>query len=570
MDGPLAQAPLSLGQATAQLTAPGAPFEMDEVAIRGVATRVWKATPASLRDVLASSRGFDRDDFIIYEGERVSFGEHYAKVAALAWALKEDFEVCKGDRVVIAMRNYPEWSLAFFAAAAIGAIVVPLNAWWSADELCYGIGDAGAKVLIADGERLERLAGNRDALRLHHLIAARDDEERFGAATIASVSAPFAGPDDVPDVTLEADDPATIFYTSGTSGRPKGALGSQRNICTNLVNLAYCRARADLCAGVLPAALGGETRRHATLLSVPLFHATGCHSVLLASAAGGHKVVLMRKWDVDGALDLIEAERITSVGGVPAVAWQLLEAAAFEKRDTSSIASVSYGGAPSAPALVERIAEKLPAAAPSNGYGMTETSSVTTLNIGAHYVAKPDSAGPAVATCDLKLTGEDGRELPAGEVGELWIKGPNVIIGYWNQAEATAETFVDGWVRTGDVARLDEEGFLFIVDRTKDMLIRGGENIYCVEVEDALYAHRDVMDAAVVGLPHPVLGEEVGAVVQIRPGGEADEAALKAHVAARLAKFKVPVRIELRPEPLPRNANGKILKSQLRAELAGT
>ena len=468
------------------------------------------------------------------------------------------------------MHNYPEWSLAFFAAAALGAIAVPLNAWWSVDELGYGIQDCGAKLLIADAERLGRLADRLDALPLRHVIAARGDEPGSGAPTLAEVSARFDGLSELPDVILEAEDPATIFYTSGTSGRPKGALGSQRNICTNLVNLAYCRARADLCAGVLPAALGGQARRHATLLSVPLFHATGCHSVLLASAAGGHKLVLMRKWEVAQALDLIEAERITSVGGVPAVAWQLLEAAAFDKRDTSSITSVSYGGAPSAPALVERIAEKLPGAAPSNGYGMTETSSVTTLNIGAHYVAKPDSAGLAVATCDMKITGEDGRELRAGDVGELWVKGPNVIIGYWNQRQATAETFIDGWVRTGDLARLDEEGFLFIVDRAKDMLIRGGENIYCVEVEDALYDHADVMDAAVIGLPHKVLGEEVGAVVQIRPDGATDEAALKAHVAARLAKFKVPVRIDLRHEPLPRNANGKILKTQLRAEIAAS
>jgi len=249
--------------------------------------------------------------------------------------------------------------------------------------------------------------------------------------------------------------------------------------------------------------------------------------------------------------------------------WQVLESPSFGKRDLSSVTAVSYGGAPAAPELVRRIEEAFPAVAPGNGYGLTETSSVTTFNAGADYVRKPDSVGLPVPVCELRVVDPEGRELPAGEVGELWIKGPNVVKGYWNKPEATAETFTDGWLHSGDLARLDDEGFVSIVDRAKDMLIRGGENVYCVEVESVLYDHPDVMDAAVVGIPHRVLGEEVGAVVQVIPGSRATQESLREHVAARLAAFKVPVRIEIRTDPLPRNPNGKILKGELKQAFVG-
>jgi long-chain acyl-CoA synthetase len=313
---------------------------------------------------------------------------------------------------------------------------------------------------------------------------------------------------------------------------------------------------------------GRASGRNSYLVSVPFFHATGCHSVLVANTLFGGKLVIMHKWDAGRALELIERERVTTFGGVPAMAMQVLDHPDFAKRDTSSVKTVAYGGAPAPPDLVRRIKQLFPSGNPSNGYGLTETSSVTTMNAGADYVAKPDSVGPPVPVCDVKVMGEDGQPVPTGEVGELWIKGPNVVRGYWNNPEATAASFTDGWLHSGDVARLDDEGFVYIVDRAKDMVIRGGENVYCVEVEAALYEHPGVADAAVIGIPHDVLGEEVGAVVQRRPGADAvTEDDLRAFVAERLAGFKVPVRVWFRDEPLPRNPAGKILKRDLRDEL---
>ena len=328
---------------------------------------------------------------------------------------------------------------------------------------------------------------------------------------------------------------------------------------------ARSAARSDAPAPAAPG--GGE--QNAYLLSVPFFHATGCHSVLVANLAFGGKIVIMYRWDAGRALELIERERITTFGGVPAMVWQVLDHPDFATRDISSVKSIGYGGAPAAPELVRRIEAMFPGRTPSNGYGLTETSSVTTMNSGADYVHKPESVGVPVAVCDVKVVDEDGAALPTGSVGELWIKGPNVVKGYFNKPEATEASFTDGWLHSGDVARLDDDGFVFIVDRAKDMVIRGGENVYCVEVEAALFEHPAVADAAVIGIPHQVLGEEVGAVITLAHGKTVSEEELKAHVAERLAGFKVPVRIWFRDEPLPRNPAGKILKRDLRTELVG-
>jgi long-chain acyl-CoA synthetase len=375
----------------------------------------------------------------------------------------------------------------------------------------------------------------------------------------------------LPDVTIDPDDEATIFYTSGTTGKPKGALGTHRNICTNFMSLAFGAARGAMRAGKDASSIAGEAGQQAAhLLSVPFFHATGCHSILVANLIAGNKIVLMHKWDPERALELIERERVTTFGGVPAMVWQVLESPDFAKRDISSVRNIGYGGAPAPPELVRRIDAMFPGRIPTNGYGLTETSSVTTLNSGADYLRKPDSVGVPVAVVDVKVVGESGDALPAGEIGELWIKGPNVVAGYWNKPAETAATFTDGWLHSGDVARVDDEGFVFIVDRAKDMVIRGGENVYCVEVEAALFEHPAVTDAAVIGVPHHVLGEEVGAVVVLKPGAHATADELRAHVAERLAAFNVPTHIWFRDEPLPRNPAGKVLKRELKDEvLAG-
>jgi long-chain acyl-CoA synthetase len=301
-----------------------------------------------------------------------------------------------------------------------------------------------------------------------------------------------------------------------------------------------------------------------------MFHATGLSATLCPLVNSGGKIVLMRRWDAEPAMQLIEREKVMSTGGVPTIAWQLIEHPARTKYDLSSLQAVTYGGAPSAPELVRRIAETFPGSAPGNGWGMTETTATFTSHLGKDYENRPDSAGPAAPVGEMQIRDPaDGKTvLAAGAVGELWVKGPQVVKGYWNKPEATAETFVDGWLRTGDLARIDEEGFLFIIDRAKDMLIRGGENIYCVEVENVLYEHPAVMDAALVGLPHKTLGEEPAAVVHLRPGGEATEQELRDLVRSRLAAFKVPVKVVFWPETLPRNANGKILKTELKKVFA--
>ena len=565
----------TIAEVHAALTAPGQMFEMDEVVIRGVPTRVWKNAPSNLRTVLDMSRGHGPATFLVYEDERLTFEEHFQRAATLAHRLVDEFNIEKGDRVAIAMRNFPEWVIAFWAAAAVGAVIVPLNAWWTAPELIYGITDSGSRLLFCDAERLDRLADQLPGLDLRATIVARPEENQLSAgASLAAGALRFedvlgAKPETaLPDRSIEPEDDATIFYTSGTTGQPKGALGTQRNICGNLMSLIFSSARAGMRAGGAGLPSGGGVQ-NSYLLSVPFFHATGCHSVLVANTAFGGKLVIMYKWDPERALELIERERVTTFGGVPAMVWQVLESPSFGTRDVSSVQSVAYGGAPAPPELVRRIEALFPGRTPSNGYGLTETSSVTTVNSGADYIAHPDSVGVPVPACDVKVVDENGDALPAGSLGELWIKGPNVVKGYWNKPEATATTFTDGWLHSGDIARIDAEGFVYIVDRAKDMIIRGGENVYCVEVEAALFEHPDVVDAAVIGIPHHVLGEEVGAVVQRKSGSAVTEDVLKAHVAARLAGFKVPVQIWFWDEELPRNPAGKILKRDLREQLVG-
>jgi long-chain acyl-CoA synthetase len=368
----------------------------------------------------------------------------------------------------------------------------------------------------------------------------------------------------LPGVPLDPDDDATILYTSGTTGKPKGAVGSHRNACSAIVARPYSQARTFLRRGEPVPAPDPNAPQKSYLLPIPLFHTTGCHAVMIPLIAGGGKLVFMHKWDPELALQIIERERITGTGGVPTIAWQLLAHPALEKYDLSSLESIGYGGAPSAPELVRKLKEKFPKSAPGFGWGMTETSSVFTGHSDEDYELRPESSGPALPVCEMKIVDEDGREMAPGGVGELWAKGPNVVRGYWRNPEATAAALVDGWLRTGDIARIDDEGFLFILDRAKDMLIRGGENIYCIEVENVLYEHPAVIDAAVVAIPHQSLGEEPGAVVTLKQGTQANEEELRAFAAERIAAFKVPVRILLSREMLPRNPNGKILKSELK------
>ncbi len=576
---------MSIHEATATLTAPGQMFELDTVTIRGVSNRVWKNAPSTLRQVLDLSLNHADKDFIVYEDERYTFERQYRVAATMAHRLMEA-GVAKGDRVAIAARNLPEWIFGFWGAVSAGAIVVPLNAWWTGEELAYGLSDSGATVALVDEDRLARIRPHLDELEyLRDVIVVSEKRDRdpelgepHGRVRICSFR-DFIGDVDTaavpPTVTLDPDDDATMFYTSGTTGRPKGAVGSHRNAITNLMNLFFVGARSTLRFGTGNVDESGASIQNSFLLSVPLFHATGCLAILIVNTAAGGKLVMVHHFDAGQALQLIQNEKITTFGGVPTIAMQVLDHPDFDKYDLSSVRSVSYGGAPAAPELVRRIRAHFPLGQPGNGYGLTETSAAVANNSGADYVLKPESCGPAHPINDVAIVPEEFEgdeptaDLPSGPdvVGELWIKGPNVVRGYWNKPEETAATFTKGWLHSGDVARIDDDGFIFIVDRAKDMIIRGGENVYSVEVEAAIFEHPDVADCAVVGLPHRVLGEEVAAVVVLRPGRTVEAEELMRHVATRLAKFSVPTQIFFRAEPLPRNPAGKILKRQLRDEL---
>ncbi|KMO18571.1 class I adenylate-forming enzyme family protein [Methylobacterium platani] len=560
---------LSLAEATARLTAPGAPFAIAEIPIRGVPTRIWAGAPLTLRDIFVAGRVHGAKTFLVYEDDRASFEAFGRAALALAGDLVRG-GVRPGDRVAIAMRNLPEWPVAFFAAILAGAVATPLNAWWTGPELDHGFIDSGASVAIVDEERWARIAERRAAYpALRRVLIARAPAAP-GTESLTDLIGPVSAWADLPEgrlpeVAIGPEDVATLFYTSGTTGRSKGAIGTQRAGASNVMAHPFSAARAFLRRGEPVPVPDPAAPQKVALLSIPLFHVTGCFATLVTNLYRGGRLVMMRRWDLARAMALIERERCTSAGGVPTIAFQLLDGMAAGTHDLSSLETISYGGAPAPAELVRRLRAAFPKAQPATGWGMTETTATFTHHQGEDYVHRPDSCGPPLPVCEAKAMDPDGNALPAGEVGELWVKGPVVVAGYWNRPDADAEVFRDGWLRTGDLARIDDEGFITIVDRAKDMLIRGGENIYCGEVESVLYEHPAVVDAAVVGLPHPTLGEEPGAVVAIAQGAEASEEELRAFVAARLAAFKVPVRILLHDQILPRNPNGKILKSALKA-----
>ncbi len=556
----------TLAEAEEILTAPGSQLEIEEIEIRGRKTKVWKNLPPTFRDFaqMAGTAHADKE-FIVFEDERVTYGAWLKAVKALAHKFRE-LGIAKGDRLAVAAQNLPEWPVIYFAGLSIGAIVVPLNAWWTGPELEYGLLDSGAKLLIADGRRFDLIEphfANLPDLETKIVTRPSGDvgERVIDFASLIGTSDAWPDLDDMdfPNVPLAPDDDGSILYTSGTTGKPKGAIATHRNSLTNILSTAYTTARNAIRKAEAPP----EPKPLCVLVVIPLFHVTGCTAMMGPAIASGSKLVLMRKWDILKALGLIEREKVNLTGGVPTIAWQILEHADRDKYDLSSLESISYGGAPASPDLVRKIKSEFKAS-PGMGWGMTETSGTVTAHSAEDYLNRPDSAGPPVPVAKLKIMSEDGAtEFPLGEIGELWAFGAMVVKGYWNKPEANAETFVDGWIRTGDLARLDEEGFCYICDRAKDMIIRGGENIYSAEVENVLYDHPAVTDAALVGIPHKTLGEEPAALVHLAPGMTASEEDLKAWVSDRIAKFKTPVKIVFVEETLPRNANGKILKKDL-------
>jgi acyl-CoA synthetase (AMP-forming)/AMP-acid ligase II len=535
------------------LIGPGGPFEVEAVVVDGVALRDFVRAPRTIVDIFAMGDAHGDLVHIVYGDERWTHAELRRRERSLARELQTTFGVRPGDRVGIAMRNLPEYVVAFWGIALAGAVVVPLNSWWTSDELDYALRDAGVKVLFADDERIARVL----AADLQ-IIGVRTDQ---GDVSIDDLTdGPPIADDAIP--RLDRDDPIVLMYTSGTTGRPKGALITNRAMIANLWNMAFCAAREAMIAGRVPP----PARQSASIAAAPLFHIGGVSSII-GGPMGGGKIVIMRKWDVDEALQLAREEQVTGFGGVPTMARQILEHPQITELGID-IRTCPMGGASVPPDLPLRAVEVFGSSVQIlNGYGSTETTSAVVANVGVEYEARPDSVGRANLTGDVKIVDAEGETLGVGEVGEICMRSPQVVPGYWNDDVATKAAFRDGWFHSGDVGYLDDEGFLYVVDRLKDVVIRGGENVYCVEVEAVLHEHPAVADVAVIGMEERVMGERVCAVVVPRADVDVQLADLRSFAADRLAAFKQPEALFLVDE-LPTTATGKVAKRELRMQVA--
>ncbi|MFK7919699.1 MAG: class I adenylate-forming enzyme family protein [Ilumatobacter sp.] len=558
---------LSFQQACDVVCAPGTPFEILETDVFGQPTKVFAGTPPNIRALFA--RAAERTgEFIVFEDERWTIDDLMQHAGRLGDALVNRFEVAKGDRVAILMRNYPEWISAFVAITSIGAIAVPMNGWWKTDEVVFALDDAGAKVVIADPQRVATMqAAAPGAIDVETIVVRATDEMNDDAPDgVHRIDDVLTDGATMPEVGIDPDDDMMILYTSGTTGNPKGAVSTHRAVASAL--MAYAARTAALAARDASAHEQAievpEEAPKVTMLCVPLFHVTGLVPVMLGAFVSGSKLVMTYKWEPNRALELIESERVTTFVGVPTMSFDLLEAETFAERDTSSLKSVAGGGAPMPPELVKRIEDNFPRGRPALGYGMTETNAYGPQNSGDDFLTRPTSTGRTVPVVDIRITDPTGTPLPTGETGEIWFRGPNLIRGYWNRPDATADAIVDGWLRSGDIGHLDDDGFVYVSDRAKDMILRGGENIFCAEVEAAIYEHPAVYEAAVYGLPHERLGEELACHVMVKAGHSLDIDALRGFVGERLADFKVPSTVTIVTDSLPRNASGKILKRDLR------
>ncbi|MGW1814049.1 class I adenylate-forming enzyme family protein [Streptomyces sp. NPDC002125] len=549
------RSPAGRARVEASLTGPGAPFAV----VRGEdGVLVYANGPRTLREFVETTWAFGEQPFLISGEQICSYGEFFAAASALARRFTEEYGLRSGDRAVVAMRNRPEWQIAFWAAQLAGLVAVPLNAWWTEGEFGYALDDCEPRVLLVDGEQLPKVAAWGERAGARFVVFRGGEELPAGAERYEDLPEPdpWAAP---PEVEIRPEDDATIIYTSGTTGRPKGAVATHLAQAGAALNPRYQAAASALGRGVLP----GQGPAPVTLMTFPFFHVAAFTSLYAAMAAGG-TLVLMPKWDAGEALRLIRRHGVTHYAGVPATALQLLSAAEGAGDGLESLRMLNTGGAAAPPDLVARLtARHGERIEPRNGYGLTETSGGVLAVFGAEYRAHPDCVGTPTPVTEVRIAGPDGEEVPEGGTGELWLRGQSLVRGYWRDEEATAGAFTGGWFRTGDLAVV-RDGRVAVVDRIKDMVVRGGENVYCVEVEAALHEHPDVEDAAVIGVPHPVLGEEVAAVVRLRPGSPVTADDLRAHVGRALAAFKVPAHVLVTGEPLPRNATGKVLKRELR------
>jgi len=553
-----------LRAASEKLTGPGGDFEIIETEVLGNIVRDFRNRPSSIREIWLSTAQHADTTYLVYEDERISYREAHRQVSSVAgWLFEQG--VRPGDRVAIAMRNYPEWMLIYWACVSVGVTVIGMNAWWTRPEMAYGINDAQPKLVFADAERLSRIIDNPEIENAPGLVAVRCEALPPGAAGWADI---IRADRALPTVEIDPDSDACIFYTSGTTGFPKGAQLTHRGCVVNLVNMQYAAAASMLAVqSATGAAPPPSLPRAVSLITTPLFHVTANNCAAYRATAAGGTIVLMYRWDAGKALALIERERVTSISGVPVIGRELINHPAFATTDTSSLMAITGGGSPVPPDQVQKLEDSIKTARPGTGYGMTETCGVITSIGGDFLLDKPDTVGPALPTFKVRCVDDDGRDVPVGALGEIWVRGASVIKGYFFHDAATTETITDGWLHTGDIGRLDEYGFIFIVDRKKDMLLRGGENVYCAEVEAAIYHHPAVAECCVFGVPDERLGEEVGAAVYLKPGESVTLDELKVFCANRLAKYKIPTHVWICDAPFPRNASGKFLKREVKASV---
>ena len=546
-------------EANATITGPGQIFELIDAEVRGVKMRVFKNAPAHLGQLFAGSRAHGDKPFLVYENETFTFAQAADHIDALASLLVNTYGVKKGDRVAVAMRNFPEWVMSFAAIISVGAINVSMNSWWTEDEMDFALEDSGATVLICDQQRFDIGAASCVKKNIKVLVVRAEKPLPAGIDKWEDVL-PLG--DAHPGADIQPDDDATILYTSGTTGRPKGAVSTHRAVISSLMAFS-ARNNVFLMSGTKLKEVDGPEIPTSFILIVPLFHVTGCVPVMMSCFIAGLKLAIMYKWDPEKALEMIEREKITNFVGVPTQSWDLVNSPEFEKYDTSSLRAVGGGGAPSPTSLVGKVNDKVKNGNPQLGYGMTETNAFGPAITGSDYLSHPTSTGRATWPMIVEVRDENLKPVPTGQSGEIWFFGPMLIRGYWNRPDATAETIVDGWLRSGDLGRLDADGYVYVEDRVKDMILRAGDNVYGAEVESAIYEHPAVHEAAVFGVPHERLGEEVGVAILPNAGMTLTPEELWAFLDTKIAKYKIPTQVVIMTETLPRNAAGKFLKREL-------
>lgn len=537
-------------QIDAQLLGPGGPFALAEEPVLGERMTVFGNRPRSLRAYVEQSLTFGDAEYLVFGDRRITFAEHTRAVASVAKVFHERYGIGKGDRVAILAANCPEWIVAFWATVSLGAIAVAINGWWTGTEIRYALEDAEPKLLVADRKRLARLGGQDPGMPVVEI------ESEFDALWRHDPGA------SLPAITIAEDDPATILYTSGTTGRSKGAVQSHRNVIA-CVMATCCNGMRTMMLQPPP----GPPLPPCQFVTSPLFHVSGLYtSAILYLATGIRSVWSVGRFDPVEAMRIIEREKVTAWGVMATLVWRVINHPDFGTYDLSSLRTIGNGGGPTPPELLRRMQQDLPCAMPAIGYGLTESGALATIINGSDWLAHPESVGRPLPTVGIEIRDLAGRVLPEGKEGEIYIRSPLVMLEYWRRPEATAETIVAGrWLRSGDIGRM-VDGRLYLASRRRDLIIRGGENVYPVEIENRLAEHPDVQEIAVIPVPHPELGQEVKAVVVPRQGATLDAAALATFVGETLARFKVPSRWEIRSAPLPRNATGKVLKQVLMGE----